>query len=592
MFFHPIKKLLGLIILYSTIIVGIFVLQFRNESVISRNFGSLRFSLAQTQEQNGQTALKNSLQVSFKGIAFAADEVRPAILTKKDESNNIITENLTLSSYEQLTPLSVVFRFKDKSNEDVAITFTASDTNSDATLSIMTNLPKDAESVSLNFKPTSGYSVTDKTNARQIFSSKNGMFAFLASKITDNEFVLSSKNPFATFAVYDPSTIFSFASVDPDMAIATTTTYEHCINNMKNKLVSEVTESIKTSQFNEISIVAYVAEMAAQGKYSEAIASVPNSFKKDNKRTYLSAPYFGSLEAMYSSLVMRSNNVIEMINNAAASPSYSQSSLNIFTVKDFADFINIIGSTENVKKVLSIPKTVLEDASLQLSDEKGSQMTIAQATGILRTYTKLSEYRFPLAESLLPAVESCLATIEANCSLTDSSLTVMENDVPISTIESLETGSALIEYGKQTSNQELITAGMAIISSVLLNNSLDLTTISEVYPIIVNNKNYPHYTMLYRDKNLWAFTMLDNINYTVRNNVASINMKSNIGDVHYLIVSNMNEFKDINIYGLSYHADARFENYNSSGYIYKSATNSLFLKTRHKSETEVVKLTF
>ncbi|MBR4373712.1 MAG: hypothetical protein IKP49_05050, partial [Treponema sp.] len=369
--------------MYSFIIVGIFVLQFRNESVISKNFGSLRISLAQTQDKTGATSLKNSLQVSFKGIVFIADEVSPAVLTTKSSNadgsfEKTTTKNLVLESYDQPTPLSVVFNFSD----NVTVNFTVSDNSPTATLSVFAKIPSDATQLTMNFKPNSGYSVTDKANSRQIFSSKNLMYAFSAPKLSDELLTLTSKTPFATFATYDPSTIFTFASIDPDSTIALKSTYDRCMKEMKDALVEKTAETFKlgTSQMNETSVVSYVAEMAARDKYAEAIDSVPDSFKKGSKRTYLSAPYFGALEAMQPSMTMKNENMREMIENAANMTELTQNSLNIFTVEDLADYIYIFGGTESVKKMLSLPSAIIGELSKN-SEEENSALTIAQAVG-------------------------------------------------------------------------------------------------------------------------------------------------------------------------------------------------------------------
>jgi len=593
MYFHPVKKSIGLIILYSAIIVGIFVLQFRSESVISKNFGALRVSLAQTQNKDGSTLLKNSVQVSFKGIAFTSDDVYPATLTRKVIGENnletITSEKLIFESYEQTSPLSVTFKF----NNNVSITFSASDNSENSTLTIFSSLPKDATSITLNFKPTSGYSVTDKTNTRQIFSSKNTMYSFSASKITDDEITLTARSPYGMFAIFDPSTVFTYANISADMPIALQSTYDACIREFKNQLIKQASESLKiSSQLNETSVVAYVAEMMSQGKYTEALSSIPDSFKKGSKRTYLSAPYFGGLEAMYQSMKMKTENMKEMIELAANQKELNQTSLNIFTVEDIADYIYLFGATDNVKKMLSLPTSLIEHFSNKNDDEQNLGFTIAQATGIIRTYLKLIDYKLNLSEYLAPVIEKCLATIESNCNLSESALVINEKETPISQLLSLETGATLIKYGQLANSQDHVLSGYAIINTVLTSGIPDLMTLSEAYKTVINNKNYPHIVVLYRDKNIWTWTVANSVSYTERNNVGSLSVNSKVGDMHYQIINNLPNFKDINIYGLSYHSDPRFENYASSGYVYKSGMQTLFIKTRHKSDTEIVKFTF
>ena len=57
-----------------------------------------------------------------------------------------------------------------------------------------------------------------------------------------------------------------------------------------------------------------------------------------------------------------------------------------------------------------------------------------------------------------------------------------------------------------------------------------------------------------------------------------------------MILSGIEQFSSIEIYGLQYRTDPRFETYNSSGYVYNAQTKTLFLKFRHKSPVETVRL--
>jgi len=57
-----------------------------------------------------------------------------------------------------------------------------------------------------------------------------------------------------------------------------------------------------------------------------------------------------------------------------------------------------------------------------------------------------------------------------------------------------------------------------------------------------------------------------------------------------MILNGIEQFSSIEIYGLQFRTDPRFETYNSSGYVYNAQTKTLFLKFRHKSPVETVRL--
>ena len=44
------------------------------------------------------------------------------------------------------------------------------------------------------------------------------------------------------------------------------------------------------------------------------------------------------------------------------------------------------------------------------------------------------------------------------------------------------------------------------------------------------------------------------------------------------------------MYGIPFRSDARFEMYNSSGYTYNASSKILYVKMRHKSEYETIRL--
>ena len=573
---HPFRKSFGLFVLYCLLIIGIFVLQFRNESVVSQNIGLLSISLAQTQQEDGHISLKNSLQVNFKGISFIADEVTPAQLIVTDESGARSEKKLTLISYSQETPLSYTFHF----SEGVSLTFAVSDTKSTASLSVNAMLPGKADGLSVQYKPASGFSVTEKSKGKLILTSKNQAYALSAPQIDDQQVFFPRTNLTAFYALYSEEATFTFASIDTSLMFTQKSTYDANIKNFRDDLISAVTAAIHSSQtLSEKSVIAYIAERADQNHYAEALAEIPDSFKKGNKRTYLSAPFFNNLSSLYPSLEMHSANMAEMISNAADS-----SSLSIFTVDDFADFLTLSTSEQNITKLLALPAHYLANQE--------NPIKLSQATGILQTYLRLSELHSNLADQLVSVIEPCVKIIEAHCVLTDSALMLMENEVPVSHLLALQTGKALIQLGTFNATEEYNRAGYALVNSVLSASTLDIITLADAYPILVNNSYYPHIVLLQKTaaKTIWAWTCANSIAYSAQNDSATITTKFPRGESHYIMVSGIDAFTEIEIYGLSFHSDPRFEAYNSSGFIYRDAQKALLLKSRHKSEIEVVRL--
>ena len=62
------------------------------------------------------------------------------------------------------------------------------------------------------------------------------------------------------------------------------------------------------------------------------------------------------------------------------------------------------------------------------------------------------------------------------------------------------------------------------------------------------------------------------------------------GDTHYIIIKGVEPFNSIYIYDMAFRTDPRFETYNSSGYVYSESEKTLYLKSRHKSKNELIRL--
>ena len=147
---HPVRKFFGLTLLYSAIIVGIFVIQFKSNSVFSKSLGDLNFSISQIQTENNGTSLKNQIKVSFKGITFSADDKNP--ITAKDSNGNL--RPLFLESYEELTD-SVEFSF----NGGAHIMFRQiQDEENSTALSILAVPPENCTEIFLPYKIAQTYS--------------------------------------------------------------------------------------------------------------------------------------------------------------------------------------------------------------------------------------------------------------------------------------------------------------------------------------------------------------------------------------------------------------------------------------------------
>lgn len=571
---YPIRKFLGLTVLYIFIILGIFLLQFRSDTSISTSFGELRLQLTEVQNSQQEQQLRNRFQAAFRGLILSADASNPIKLTDSDGNET----DAILSSWTENNPLSCTLTFEN----DVVLNFDVSDDAENASLFVTAVLPEQIESISIPYKPASGFLVTDQTEKHTIFTSKISQFEAVASSVTADRIILTKKHSLAKYNLYDPTKIFEFSSVH-GLANATEDVYKSTIRQLKSDLI-RLFNSVGSESLPEQTIVAYVAAMSENGNYSEAINQIPNEVKTSARRSYLSAPYFNSLVAMNKSLSMFIDNRKEMINSAI-----TQQSLDIFTLDDLAELLCITNNSV-AKKLLAFPAALAE-----------FEPSVLQAAGIIYTYTKLNSLDKALAEYLAPVLEVCLEKIAKSCTLAENSISVKEENVDLSLIDLASLGTSLIEYGKLIGNADYTATGYLVINSYLNNNpnlTDNLRALAELYPVIEpNNTFYPHILIIAdaatsgTNKPVWAWTVAKSIEYkrdANKNLTLSIDFPQKASQ--YLIINGIEPFRRIDIYDMAFRTDPRFETYKSSGYVYLGATKTFLLKSLHRSAKEDIKL--
>ena len=561
---HPIRKLLGLTILYSAIIFGIFVIQFRNETVISKTFGLIRLILSETTDENNTSKLKNNFSVSFGGITVFSDYNNiPHIC-------NDAQTPLELESWNQISETAFNLVFKDGTQ----VVFSYPSTEVLTPISIETFLPKEVTTIALPFKINGSYTLTDKKSNNLVLASKAGEYEFSIPQVDSQFLYFYNYEPIASYDIFTKEKVFTFADAKA-LALSSEEYYKYSVDKVKSSVLfkNEVPESA-----SEIAITAYVAEMASQGKYSQAIESVPAAAKTVAKRSYLSAPYFNSLVEMNKTLVMQNENIAYRMNY-----SIEQGNPSVFEFDAFSMYIQTRSTPEAVK-------------SLSLLTQEGTaEPTPLQASGIIKLYADLYPISKEKADVLQVPAQKALGIIEKYCSIKDDIFSFAQENLEFSSLDYAKTGDALVRYGEIIGNPDICAVGRLMFNiGVSRIDTSDIESFATIYPLAArNNKFYPHLVILEETltEPIWTWTAAQSMSIkTDSENTSTISLDFPQGDSHYVIINGIKPFKSIEIYELFFRTDHRFETYNSSGYVYDSKTNTLFLKYRHKSGTEIVKL--
>ena len=571
MFAQFVRKSFTLLVIYAVLIIGIFVLQFKNDSIISEKIGSLHITLLESVSEDNNISLKNKFNISFNGLSFSANDDNPL----KAVIDNV-ERPVSLKTWKKLSPLSCELDFTN----DIRIIYSISDEGPHAYLSTEVKLPFNVSKITVPYGFGVGTTVTEQSDNKIKVSSKKNAWELSAPKINRDGIVLTHRENLISYAFHDKTRSFSF---DDALQIdtASETVYINNIENLKTNLINAFGQVQQETTVAEQEAVSYVAAMAEKGNFNEALDVVPQSFKRSALRTFLSAPYFDTLARINEPLQAQLKTYGEMIVRANEG-----SYFDVFNVRFIADYMCMHPGSESVRSLLA-----------HVAQADVSECSVQQVTGILNVYNELEAKNPELANILAPVAIRCVEKIQSSTALDEHSVTIAEKGTFLSVIQAVQAGDAVYRYGSIIKNPGYMAGGRLIINSYLKDSaSFDLRTLGELYPVVVhNNTFYPHFEVLSfnNGKAVWAWTCASNISYQNDNQgTITLNIDFPLSYTHYLIINGIDQFQQIYIYDMAFRTDYRFETYNSSGYVYQNDFKSLLLKSRHKSQVEQIRLVY
>ena len=392
MYRNIVRKSLGLLFAYIVIIVGIFMLQFRSDSVISERIGNLRISLAETKGDDGSTVLKNRMTASFNGISFIADDAHPLTLAVRGERGR---RNLSLISWSKPSARSLDFTF----SEGVSLSFAVSGSGKEERLTMHAVLPKNADDVRLHYEIVSGAAIVSETDTHVQLDIRNSRWEFEAAEISGGTVSFGGRGTAASYSYYDATKKFSFENTSR-FASAERSAYSTTIASFKQNLITAFTSQ---QDITEQEAVSFVAAMSERGRYNDAINAVPSSFRRGVQRTYLSSPYFDSLAAMNRSLEQQMSGFRDIV---------AQNTIDAFAVSGIVDYMCMHPTSNAVRTLLATGAAVGTDS-----------ISVSQAASVLSAYDSLLAKNAELASILHPAAQVCIDKITQACSAENEKIT-------------------------------------------------------------------------------------------------------------------------------------------------------------------------
>ena len=602
---HIVGRVVAYTVLYCSVIFGIFVLQFTKGQTFSLTLGSMAVTGRQERTESGKMIPLLPLHVVSNGLNLYISEQNPVYAV--DEGN--ITSALRVLAYQFYEGEA---RFSVLCSDDVVISFFSERRGDIDSLMVEAVLPAGIKRVLLPWKITQNAGIERADGKIFVRSGKKqytftGSFGFdsdrenTAAQLEGPHLVLAKAQPFASYKTYLPLEELDITTI-PSMVQASAESYTAALNTFSSAVIHAGTQALSSKQITEKTLTAYIAEMGQRGKFAGAMEAAPVQTLARNLRTYLSNPFYDNVQGTHVGLAADDAKKRELYAALIA-----DNSLEIFEQDCLIPFLTDRGTKRSIEGLFRL-----------IEKMDAAQLNARQAAGVLEVWLDCTHYyleRKALFEDLLPA---CEKKITDALLLIDEGLFLSNDGTYIDSAVALTSARILMRYGIEQSQVWQSVARMLITSllrysgesavlpigfTITGSKSTQLVITADdsgmldagiLYPLLMpDNSWYPHAQSLalQAEAGIWAWTCAQNIE-VLENTSKTLVLRIRFpeGQSHYLTLHGIRPFYRIEMYGIPFRSDVRFEMYNSSGYTYNAGSKILYLKMRHKSEYETIRL--
>ncbi|ULQ60908.1 hypothetical protein K7I13_06515 [Brucepastera parasyntrophica] len=597
---NVLRRIILLTVLYLCIIFGIFAIQFTNSNAFTLSIGTLLISGSQQAGENGLKTPLLPVHFTMNGVDFFLDDQRPL---------------LAYGASGTAVPLSVIsFRQEDNSfiinfSEDTSVTFSVEKRNEADVLALSARMPAKYQKIAFPFRLMRNTSFKEDESPVKVTSGKK-QYVFLGTDVlpqtsSNQNLQIFRSSPVVYYQTYIPAMGVSIEEI-AGLIDASEEKYNSSLSRFADNALVSFRESVAAGHISEPIAAAYLAEMGKGGEYLAGLRAIPEAFLRSSDRTWLTNPFLGGLERTWAGYITRSRDTRAKIasdlrlNNGA-----------VFQTPELIPYLINASASGMITDLLNFTPSFNTEL-----------LTARQAAGVLEAMMDMAYYLPGRENVFVPLTEKCEKKLQDSLVLVQNKLFISDNTQEADTIETFNIADILIRYGSEYPGKEdWRHIGYYLVNS-LLDYSGDRAALpmqfilssgtgqssgprdmitqheqmlppSELYSHIITGSTwYPHAVNLSKTAGagIWAWTIAQSVTAEKPEaNILSLQVRFPLEHSHYMVISGVKPFYRIQIGGIDFRTDPRFETYNSSGYRYNERTETLYLKLRHRTEiTDVV----
>jgi len=592
---HPFRRGFIVVTAYLAVALGLALVQFSNNTGFTMTIGSLTVSGKYAKGGDAKAPSKTGrklvgpLAVFFNGMEFrlAGNEGLASV------QGNTAPRPLAPASFESENNAVRIFL-----EDGTKLSFMTEFVDGEELLQAQVSFPKGVTELRIPFRPLRSARAGEAIDGKPSLIVAGESF-ILSGKIDNDKraIILNSASPTFAYGKFVPKK--GFDPVDFSIAAARDlASYNRIVQQWTDTALGDWERSMAGTP-DEDSVVTYIAESSRRGNYRGAVAGVPKAFVDGNERTYRSAVYFGRLDQG-----LRTYAAAERDTLGRLSKMVNERDPALFTEPDLISYLDARGN-----------RTLLDAIAAYTLTFDPTAMTPRQAVGFLE-YSKDWKRIRPNQENPFARLEDQVLFILSGLlrKTPDDNVFLVENDQADPAFN-LRAGRALIKAMEDSKNKAWESIGRSLMVSALsladasgtLPVRLSLPagaavpvqtddqriSASRVYRLILPEEILPRTVPFQLDgtTNIWIWTGAP-LRASRDGTAIDIATDFPVGTTHYLLVRGVKPFIKIQLYGIDFRTDPRFERYDSSGWAYSPSEQTLMLKIKHRNPTEHIRIVY
>jgi hypothetical protein len=593
-------RIIGLLCLYTVAFIVVGTIQFTRQGGFTRQVGDMQVSGRYTMGRedaaaSGEFPITGKLSVVFGGLEFRlagdGNGNEGGFLSAGSDT----PQGAALPESMAVSGNTAVFKFSGGGE----LSFTSMTSGDYPELQIEGEFPPDVEGFLLSYKPLKTSRIQETENGLPLIIANGQNYSFGRSVQEKGPGLLFLETESAPISYRKVPETPVFNPEDYTLSEARgRQTYDAAVRSWRDRQYALWARFVQGRNDEDL-VIAFLGEAVGRGTYQNAKSLVSSAFLNGNRRSYGSSLYLGGIARTYPALGNADRERLSRLSRLIDERSPA-----------------ILGEDHPFEYLaLRASPGLMDRAAALARDIDPAALDPGLLPGIFEGFFDMKAHR-PQEENPfgdLPK-QACLLisgqlTRVSGVWNSGQGLALVFRDGVADIEFNLRLGKALAAWAETAGDAAWAGIGRTLVLSVLsltdeegsvparlsldesapAGEGVDRLDSVRLYRILQPAEYYPRIAAPGID-GVWIWSGSPSVSAVREDGILDISVSFPAGETHYLMIWGIGSFNRMQLHGMDWRSDPRYESYDSSGWVYYSRDQLLVLKLKHRTQVEHIRL--